>query len=857
MNQISLGEYRQQIERAIEQERYTEAVAHGRHILEQYPKCVQAYWLLGKAMLEAGQNEHATNMLQRVLSIDPEHMLAWVGLGEVAKRQRELETAAWYLERAFELATDNEMVAEELRDLYGTIEGRKPERLQLTQGALARLYLRGDLLSRAITELRKLLAEHPDRVDLKVALAEALWRSGQRLQAAEVSQEILDEQPHNLKASLILGQIWTDSGREEGESYLERAEAIDPENDVAQQLFGTATPLPPQEPQITPLDYEAAVKEEGRFAWMVDSVELPPARETGLARPEDMITTKIEIPEWLQEAAGEAPPQVPAPAEAAQEESVEEELTTPPEEDVEEGAALEGEGAEAVPEEDVLEEDTLERDTLEWLSELEGDEDDLYGLQEEAPAFEPQDELPAWLADLEAEPPGEEAALEVEEAEEEAGREEPEPAEIPEWLRGLAPASEDTSEVPPPDDLAALLEEEIPEAEAPEDVPDLPDWLESEDMPSGDDALAWLEQLTEGKEEELLARAEAESEARMAEILGRPEEIVEELEEPGEKPPAEEPAVQPEEPGAPEEAPLEELELKGELPAWLESEDMPSGDEALAWLEQLTEGKEEELLARAEAESEARMAEILERPEEIEEEPEEEEAFGWTAFGEAAPAEELERAEEAPAVEEPEEWVPSERAEAEPTEETEAIAEEEAFGWTAFGEEEVPPVAGEVAPAEEAVPAETLEPAIAEEEAEEPAAAEAEVTEAPEADEEVPSVAAEELVPAAAIEEVPTEDLGQYISRQRSYAEEHPDDPEAWLELGRVLWQADRGEEAIQAYDHLIRCGRLLDEIIPDLEDYAEQSSDPGVQQALGDAYARTDRLQDALDVYRRALASL
>ncbi|MFW6135780.1 MAG: tetratricopeptide repeat protein, partial [Chloroflexota bacterium] len=163
-----------------------------------------------------------------------------------------------------------------------------------------------------------------------------------------------------------------------------------------------------------------------------------------------------------------------------------------------------------------------------------------------------------------------------------------------------------------------------------------------------------------------------------------------------------------------------------------------------------------------------------------------------------------------------------------------------------------------------------LEQAIAEEEAEEPTVAEEEVAEAraPEPDEEVPSVAAEELepapitaeeelVPAAAIEEPPPEDLGQYISRQRSYAEEHPDDPEAWLELGRVLWQADKGEEAIQTYDHLIRRGELLDEIIPDLQDYAEQSSDPGVQQALGDAYARTDRLQDALDVYRRALAGL
>jgi len=38
---------------------------------------------------------------------------------------------------------------------------------------------------------------------------------------------------------------------------------------------------------------------------------------------------------------------------------------------------------------------------------------------------------------------------------------------------------------------------------------------------SGDEALAWLESLAAGKEEELRARAEAETQARVAEILGR------------------------------------------------------------------------------------------------------------------------------------------------------------------------------------------------------------------------------------------------------------------------------------------------------------------------------------------------
>jgi len=306
MNQISLADYRQQIEDAIQEGRYEEAVAHGKHILEEYPKCVSAYWLLGKVMLEAGHGDHAADMFQRVLSADPEHMLAWVGMSEISRQRDKLEDAVWYLQRAFELATDNEMVAQELRHLYGELQGSEPERLQLTEGALAKLYLRGDLLTRAITEFRKLVKDYPERPDLKVALAEALWRSGQRLQASETCQEILEDQPYNIKANLILGEIWSSSGRvTEATPYLECAEALDPENEMAHKLFGSSSPLPHKDVQITPLAYEAGVAEE-RLDWLVAVEEAPPAKA------EEAMAAEIEIPAWLQEFASE-------PATAAEE----------------------------------------------------------------------------------------------------------------------------------------------------------------------------------------------------------------------------------------------------------------------------------------------------------------------------------------------------------------------------------------------------------------------------------------------------------------------------------------------------------------------------------------------------------
>jgi len=1032
MNQISLAEYRQQIESAIESGRYEQAVAHSKHILEQYPKYVKAYWLLGKVMLEAGHDDHAMDMFQRVLSANPEHMLAWVGMSEVAQKRGDLEDAVWYLQRAFELATDNEMVAQELRRLYGELEGHEPERLQLTEGALAKLYLRGDLLTRAITELRKLVEAYPDRLDLKVALAEALWRNGQRLEASEVCQEILNVQPYNLKANLILGEIWESSGREaEAQPYLERASALDPEYEMADALFGSASPIPADVAKITPLAYDAEVAEE-RPGWMETLEERRPIEA------EEPMTAEIEIPGWLQElatesalAAGAQPHQTQEPVPSgeleAEVEADEEQVPGAPDDTQKADKPSESESTEAEapmeegPEEIALEE-MPEEDGLEWLGELRDEE--VAASEGEGPREDEyeEEEIPAWLVELRA-GTDETAETEARAAAEDDEEIEPEPAEIPDWLQDLAP-------------VAAEPERTLDEAVFGEEVPVEP--LETDspvaeeaapDTPAVEEAAP---DQTEDDDEKAL-----ESETREA----APEESQAE-------------PVAPEEPVALEE--IEEIEALGqgeELPSWLESEELPSGDEALAWLAQLAEGKEEELRAQAEMEGVARADALMEddepemtglRPsqeteseedveasapvtaeQEAEEEADEEaieepeEAFGWTAFAErgadgeaegeplseeaeptaamryssvstgeligilsgrrvSVPEDEVSgEAEEAEPALEPEseieagaeegadeEAMPEETAEEapeavakEPEDEVEAaepskqeveieeVAEQAPEAAAEEPEEEPleareavtpgvpdmptreeepeqpptteePPVETPTPPAPELegeeevdmeapfveeegeleekttpvpapeptgfVPGPLVEEVAAEEEEppleeapvslDEPEPAETEATAEPEGEKEESAAlegepeperpgeletVTEDVSPAEAAEETEIEDLERFVAAQRSYAREHPENREAQLELGRILWQADKREDAAVAYEQLLDEDDLLGDVIGDLENYTEQEADPRLMQALGDAYVRADRLPEALDTYRRALASL
>lgn len=780
MNQIPLADYRRQIQTAIDDGRYEEAMAHSRHIFEHYPKCLEAYWLLGQAMAEANQNDHATDMLQRVLSADPEHIPAWIAMSDIARKRNNLEDAVWYLQRAFELATDNEMVANKLRHLYGELEGTEPERLQLTQGALAKLYLRANLLTRAITELRRLIEEYPDRLDLKVTLVEALWRKGERVQASEVCQEILDEQPHNLKANLIMGEIWSSSGRRaESRPYLAQAQALDPENRMADKLFGMASPLPEADPHIPPLDDEAEDDEEQPESRTEHGTD--EAGDSG----EEMLNAKVELPPWLEELTAEraatssAAEKGKAPAAPSVRDETKRDAPSVASEEEERDAAehREPDLEETVTPEEMAPGESSKEDSMNRLRELDSEELD----SDDSDVRREAEEIPAWLSglgDLE-ELKGEDMDLQEEEAAPQEGEER---GEIPDWLEGVVPESAQVGETPPVEPETTMAEGET-----------------SETVQAGEEPIA----AGPGGEET-----------------------------PGEK------------------EMLSELQAIDDPHLWFKTDDLPSAEEALTWLAKLAEEGEEPSqepqteLAGTEMDTEGEHAVPEEAPIPSEaEEPELEiaEAEEGSTTEEEAPAVPEEEALVSPSTEA---VLAAEVGEAAPEDWTEAAREEIAEGEPSEAEAEaIAPQAEEEGPAAGVPSAAVAAEAVGPLEEGESAAKLGAVT---------------DKVPPAGVSEKRTEDeLSQFISAQRAYVAQHPDDHEAELELGRVLWQADKRNDATEMYEQLIKEDSLLGDVIADMEDYAEEWSDPRLMQALGDAYRKMDRLQEALDTYRQALARL
>ncbi|MGQ9833310.1 MAG: tetratricopeptide repeat protein [Candidatus Villigracilaceae bacterium] len=774
MARVSLRIYNREIENLIDQGQTDEAIAHCKHILKTFPKHIETYRLLGKAFLESERYTDAAEIFQRVLLAVPDDFVSHVGMSIIRDNEGKLDEAIWHMERAFERQPSNAAVQAELQRLYGCRDGVEPPKIRMTRGALAHMYVQGELYPQAIAEIRSLLAEDPSRVDMQVLLALAYFRNGQKVEATELTSSLLKRYAYCLDANRILVEVL--SGTELAENtqvYRHRVNELDPYAAFVTASVFQSDSVPDAAVNLERLDY--------RPRQAVDTSTVWPA---SLQSPVDEHREQ-KIPDWLQSA--EPPEKAPTSDDSIPDfmRAAGWNLAT--------GAAAESEAAF-----DQLQEETIAEEAL------------------------PAEDIPDWLKAM---APIEEtsaptAAVEAAEAESPFTAE-----ELPDWLQSLKPTDSPSGE---------LLTEETTMTQG---QGDLPDWLTGqgqEEAPAPSpltqpgQSPASIGDLGTSKEEQeasfaWLENLAARQGARPDELLTPPDERLESapqwVQQAAEV--ASAPAVAPSESPAEEEDWIKELALQEEI-------DLPTAqpeiadasiDTTSAWLRMLDEQEQAPVKAEAPAEDE----DIPDWLKTIKEE---------AAVESQAVEPRIDRATEPEALPD---WLQAiEQPSAPPPE---ASPAEELPEWLRADLEaetkQKPTSPAEWQPAEPTAPAYS-EPAT---------------QPIPEIQQAIPAAPP---APKPVPQPVPEPVAELMAERHRGRTDALSPDPT--LRAAQAAMKVGDIQTALQEYGKIIKKARLLEEVIFDLREALYlYPLDVLIWQALGDAYMRANRLQDALDAYTKA----
>jgi tetratricopeptide (TPR) repeat protein len=509
MAKVALRIYNHEIENLITQGNIDEAIAHCRHILKTFPKHLETYRLLGKAYLEARRYNEAIDIFGRLLMAVPDDFVAHVGLSIIRDEENKLDDSIWHMERAFESQPSNAAIQSELQRLYGRRDGIEPPKVRMTRGALARMYVTGELYPQAIAEIRGLLAEDSQRADMQMLLALAYFRSGQKSDSTDLCNQLLKRYPYSFDANRIMVELLpaTTGTIESTQVYRMRVSEMDPYSNFSKGGIFHSDEASDASINLERLDYKPGDEVQMGQDWG-SSLGI----EFGSSSVAALSSSNIdEQPEWLKSVGfgGDEPPLIsPASGETPQDffGASSESQTT---DEIPDFLRAAGWGESQNPEQptSMFDDDNLEPvaadlpdwlknqapvkeapsqpashddviETPDWLSGL-ASSDPLEVLQNETNESAQKNETPDWLSELGGAQPMSNSDANDDDA--------IQPANIPDWLQGAQPKQEPSSNV---ESLGASSQEQ-------------------------DDAVAWLESLAAkhgAKPEELVTDPNKRSE---------------------------------------------------------------------------------------------------------------------------------------------------------------------------------------------------------------------------------------------------------------------------------------------------------------------------------------------------------
>ncbi len=512
MAKVSLRIYNSEIGTLIDQGNVDEAIGHCYHILKTFPKHIETYKLLGKAYLEAKKYAAAADIFSRVLMSVPNDFVSHVGMSLIADENEKMDDAIWHMQRAFEAQPSNAAVQGELQRLYGRRDGVQPPKVRMTSGALANVYVQGELYPQALAEIMSVEAQDPGRLDMQVLLANTYFRSGQRVKASEIASNLLVKYPYCFDANRILVEILPETSRAEStQVYRHRVNALDPYAAFAKGSIFEIDDVPDASISLERLDWHpgdtpqlesgwsdsmgiSEDKDEGQEPeWLREDGDAPDSKDDAVSQdsPEEDIPDFMREAGWGSSSGAEEPtsffdsPDAEKESDDGVEEIEEAEMPdwmksiAPAAEEIAAAEENEVEAEEASDEwiSDLLGEDASEAPAAEVSKSEDAVDDELVG--ELGTSADDQDAAMNWLESL--------AANQGAKAEELITDPEARTEDAPEWVKKSQEVSAE--------DAVEEVKEEVSVEKTEEDVPA---WLQDDEEPAAegaDDTPAWLEDI--------------------------------------------------------------------------------------------------------------------------------------------------------------------------------------------------------------------------------------------------------------------------------------------------------------------------------------------------------------------------
>ncbi len=256
MAHTTLRDRIQSIEDAISAGHIDGAMADCQELLTHYPDALEIQRLLGEIYLAQGRLEEAQQTFDWILVNDPENVIAYCDRALICEHQSDIDTALDCYQQAYELSRGNSQIRQEFNHLSAKAGQQE---FMLSRAGLARLYMRGDLLTQALQEWEAVLAVTPDRLDARLGLMETYWREGIYDQVEQLASRILEDIPNCEKALLLLAHVMSAVNMQRARELLQRVELLDPELVMAQELFADLAASQPHDPFLVLVRREPVV----------------------------------------------------------------------------------------------------------------------------------------------------------------------------------------------------------------------------------------------------------------------------------------------------------------------------------------------------------------------------------------------------------------------------------------------------------------------------------------------------------------------------------------------------------------------------------------------------------------------